>query len=160
MIPGAALMMLLASVYATFHQVPAIDAVFFGIKAAVLAIVVEAVVRIGRRALKTPTAVGIAALAFVALFVFAAPFPVVIAASALAGALGLPVRPSASSAAAAKPVEPSLIDRLFAVLQNCAPDSSLALTTKGAFYVNYAWDARGGDWAKNVTDKGWKLFNE
>ena len=56
-----------------------LDTLFFGLKAAVLAIVLEAVVRIGRRALKTNLAVVIAAVAFIAIFVFGVPFPVIVA---------------------------------------------------------------------------------
>ena len=69
-LPGAMLMLGLSATWATFHEVPVVDAVFFGIKAAVLAIVVEAVVRVGKRALKTRAAVGLATLAFLALFLF------------------------------------------------------------------------------------------
>ena len=139
-IPGALLMMALASVYATFHQVPAIDAVFFGIKAAVLAVVVEAVVRIGKRALKTPAAVAIAALAFVALFVFSAPFPLVIAVSALAGLLGLPVPGAGAAGKAAEQLEPSLIDRLFAQgkLAHARPNAARAVLTATVWLVLWA----------------------
>ncbi len=131
-LPGAALMVVLASVYATFHQVAAIDAVFFGIKAAVLAVVVEAVVRIGKRALKTPMAVAIAALAFVALAAFSAPFPLVIAAAALAGALGLPVRaPGGSDKKAEAEGREALVDRLFAAgkLEHTQPNLARAART-------------------------------
>ncbi|HEY3325023.1 MAG TPA: hypothetical protein VGP72_31505 [Planctomycetota bacterium] len=51
-------------------------------------------------------------------------------------------------------------DRLYAAIEKAAPGSSLALTVKGDFYITYAWDARGCDWARNVTDQGWKLFDE
>ena len=58
---------------------------FFGLKAAVLAVVIEAVLRVGRRALKSQLAVVIAAAAFVALFFFAVPFPLVVVAAAIIG---------------------------------------------------------------------------
>ena len=58
---------------------------FFGLKAAVLAVVIEAVLRVGRRALKSQLAVVIAAVAFVALFFFAVPFPLVVLAAAIIG---------------------------------------------------------------------------
>jgi hypothetical protein len=51
-------------------------------------------------------------------------------------------------------------DEYYTRLQRTAPDSSLALTAKGCFYVRYAWDARGSDWARNVTPNSRKLFHE
>ena len=71
--------------YAAFGKVTVIEAVFFGIKAAVLAIVLEALLRVARRALKTRGDWVIAALAFLALFCFGLPFPLVIFAAALYG---------------------------------------------------------------------------
>jgi chromate transporter len=84
-IPGAFVILALSILYAAFGQVPFVAALFFGVKAAVLAIVVEALLRIAKRALKGPVDWWIAALAFVALFVFDAPFPLVIAVAALVG---------------------------------------------------------------------------
>jgi chromate transporter len=52
-LPGAVVLLALSILYATLGQVPAVDGIFFGLKCAVLAIVAQAVVRIGRRALKT-----------------------------------------------------------------------------------------------------------
>ena len=151
-IPGAALMLVLSAVWATFHQVPAIDAIFFGIKAAVLAIVVEALVRIGKRALKTRAAVGLAAFAFVALFAFEVPFPVVIGLAALAGALGLPVRLAATAAQQAAEPE-SLIDRLYreGKLAHTTPNLPRATRTALAWLALWAapiaglWAWRGPD---------------
>jgi chromate transporter len=60
----------------------------FGLKAAVLAVVLEAVMRVGRRALKSQAMVGVAVLSFIAIFVFAIPFPFIIAAAALIGFIG------------------------------------------------------------------------
>jgi chromate transporter len=84
-LPGALVILALSILYAAFGQVPVIAALFFGVKAAVLAIVVEALLRVAKRALKGPADWGIAGLAFVALFIFDAPFPLVIAAAALFG---------------------------------------------------------------------------
>jgi chromate transporter len=86
-LPGAALMLGLALLYATFGSLPAVEALFFGVKAAVLAIVVEALVRVARRALKGPGDWLIAAAAFVALFAFHVPFPLVVAAALAVGYL-------------------------------------------------------------------------
>ena len=76
--------MALSWLYAGLGDVPVVEALFFGLKAAVLAIVLEAVVRIGRRALKR-VMVAIAAAAFVAIFFFDVPFPLIILAAGLVG---------------------------------------------------------------------------
>lgn len=88
-LPGLAVILALSVLYALYHQTGLLAAVFFGLKAAVLAIVVEALVRLGRRALKTWAARLIALAAFVALFLFAVPFPLVILAAGLLGLAGL-----------------------------------------------------------------------
>ncbi len=87
-LPGAIAIMILSWIYAVFGNVGAVQALFFGLKAAVLAIVLEAVARIGRRALKNNVMVGLAAAAFVALFFFRAPFPLVILAAGVIGYFG------------------------------------------------------------------------
>ena len=69
-LPGLVAIMALSWLYAGLGDVPVVEALFFGLKAAVLAIVLEAVVRIGRRALKSGVMVAIAAAAFVAIFFF------------------------------------------------------------------------------------------
>ncbi|MGE0659353.1 MAG: chromate efflux transporter [Reyranellaceae bacterium] len=87
-LPGALVMLALSAVYALYRQAPLVEAAFFGIKAAVLAIVVEALLRIARRALKGRIAIGFAVAAFIALYVFQVPFPVVVLG---AGALGMAI---------------------------------------------------------------------
>jgi chromate transporter len=87
-VPGIVAIMALSYVYAAFGNVPLVVALFFGLKAAVLAIVLEAVVRIGKRALKDGVMVAIAALAFVGIFFFAIPFPAIVFGAALVGFLG------------------------------------------------------------------------
>jgi chromate transporter len=87
-VPGIVAIMTLSIVYAAYGKVPLVVALFFGLKAAVLAIVLEAVVRIGRRALKNHVMVGIAATAFVAIFFFAVPFPLVVLCAATIGLVG------------------------------------------------------------------------
>jgi chromate transporter len=86
-LPGAAVMLGLSLLYALGRGIPAIDGALYGIKAAVLVIVVEALIRIGRRALKTGLLLWIAALAFVGIFLFALPFPLILLAAGLAGFL-------------------------------------------------------------------------
>ena len=87
-VPGLAVMLVISALYATVGDMPAMAALFFGLKAAVLAIVIEALVRVGRRALRSRMLVAFAAAAFVALALFRVPFPIVIAGAALAGILG------------------------------------------------------------------------
>jgi chromate transporter len=84
-LPGALVVLALAVIYGYFGKLPLIGAVFFGIKAAVLVIVVEALLRISKRALKRTFDWWIAGLAFAALFVFNAPFPLVIVLAGLTG---------------------------------------------------------------------------
>jgi chromate transporter len=94
-LPGVVSIMALSIVYALFGKVGIVSALFFGLKAAVLAIVVEAVIRVGKRVLKNGLMVAIAGAAFVSLFVFAVPFPLIIVAAALVGWIGHRVRPAA-----------------------------------------------------------------
>src|SRR5947207_3703322 len=84
-LPGALVMLALSLLYALGRGIPAVDGALFGIKAAVLVIVVEALIRIGRRALKTWLLITLSALTFVGIFFFALPFPLIIAAAALTG---------------------------------------------------------------------------
>ena len=87
-IPGMIVIGVLSWLYATYAQLPAVAAVFFGIKAAILAVVVEAVLRVGKRALKNRVMVAIAAAAFVAIYFFKVPFPLVVLGAALVGIVG------------------------------------------------------------------------
>src|SRR6266536_3601825 len=87
-IPGVIAIMALSYVYAAYGNVPVIVALFFGLKAAVLAIVLEAVFRIGKRSLKNNVMRLLAAAAFVGIFFFNIPFPIIIFGAALIGFLG------------------------------------------------------------------------
>ena len=84
-LPGAAIVLGLAMLYGAFGNLVWISALFYGVKAAVLAIVIEALLRVARRALKGTADWTIAALAFLALFAFDVPFPVIIIAAAVFG---------------------------------------------------------------------------
>jgi chromate transporter len=84
-LPGALVILILSMIYAAFGEVPLVTALFFGVKAAVLAIVIEALLRVARRALKHMSDWWIAGLAFLALYVFGVPFPLIILAAALFG---------------------------------------------------------------------------
>ena len=87
-LPGIIAIMALSYVYAAYGNVGFVEALFFGLKAAVLAIVVQAVVRVGKRALRNKIMISIAAVAFVAIFFFAVPFPVIIIAAGIIGFAG------------------------------------------------------------------------
>src|SRR5690349_22572682 len=84
-LPGALVMLGLSLLYALGRGISVVDGALFGIKAAVLVIVVEALIRIGKRALKTSLLLSLAAAAFVGIFFFALPFPLIIAGAAAIG---------------------------------------------------------------------------
>ena len=87
LIPGAFVMLGLSALYVMAMGVDWLQGLFFGIKAAVLAIVVQALIRIAGKALTTPAKRGLAVIAFVALFVLHIPFPLLIAGAAIVGAI-------------------------------------------------------------------------
>ena len=101
-LPGIICIMALSYVYALWGQVPVVTALLFGLKAAVLAIVIEAVIRIGKRALKSRALIALAAAAFIGIFFFAVPFPVIILAAGLLGLTGLVRASPPSHGASAK----------------------------------------------------------
>jgi chromate transporter len=87
-LPGVVSIMALSYIYAAYGSVGFVEALFYGLKAAVLAIVIQAVVRVGKRALRNNVMLGLAAGAFVAIFFFSVPFPVIILAAGVIGYLG------------------------------------------------------------------------
>src|SRR5712672_3266584 len=87
-LPGVIAIMGLSYIYAAYGNVGFVEAVFFGLKAAVLAIVVQAVVRVGKRALRNRLMIALAAIAFVAIFFFNVPFPIIIIAAGVIGYIG------------------------------------------------------------------------
>ena len=87
-LPSALILWLLSFIYVTWGTVPSIAAIFYGLKPAVLAIVAAAGIRIGSKALKTGTLWGIAGLAFVAIYFFKVPFPIIVFGAAIIGWLG------------------------------------------------------------------------
>jgi chromate transporter len=84
-VPGIIAIMALSYVYAAWGNVPIVVALFFGLKAAVLAIVIEALVRIGKRALKNNIMLGLAAIAFIGIFFFGVPFPIIVFGAGIIG---------------------------------------------------------------------------
>ena len=84
-LPGAFVILALASIYAYFGNVPLVSALFLGVKATVLIIVIEALLKVSKRALKQRVHWVIAALAFIGIFFLSLPFPLIIFAAALYG---------------------------------------------------------------------------
>lgn len=166
-LPGALVVLALSLVYAAFGEVPLVAALFTGVQAAVIAIVVEALIRVSRRALKSREAHAIATLAFLGLFALKLPFPVIILAAGLwgffrapAGAPDAPAPPAALSRslkAAALWLAVWLVP--LGVLILSAPArlaeiglffSKLAVLTFGGAYAVLAWMAQDV-----VQAKGW-----
>jgi chromate transporter len=86
-VPGVFVMLVLSWLYVRYASLGPVAALFFGLKAAVLAVVVEAVLRIGRRALRNRFMVAIAAAAFLAIYFFKVPFPWIVVGAALVGVI-------------------------------------------------------------------------
>ncbi len=84
-LPGAILILALAAIYAAYGQVPLVETLFLGVKAAVIVIVIEALLSVGKRALVGADRWIVAALSFAAIFFFAVPFPLIVLAAALYG---------------------------------------------------------------------------
>jgi chromate transporter len=112
-LPGAMVMLALSLLYATLGDVPLIAALFFGLKCAVLVIVVEALLRIGRRALKGQAAWALAVAAFIALFFLNLPFPLVVLTAGMIGYLA-PAAFTPGTHGAAKNDAPALLDAVLA----------------------------------------------
>src|SRR5260370_25399312 len=87
-LPSAIFLWSLSWVYAAYGKLPWVAAIFFGVKAAVMAIVAEAVIRIGSKALKNEVMWTLAALAFVAIFFLKVPFPLVVLTAGVVGLIG------------------------------------------------------------------------
>jgi chromate transporter len=173
-LPGAVVILALSIVYATLGDVPLVAALFTGVQAAVIAIVIEALIRVSRRALKTREAYLIALAAFLALFIFKLPFPLVILTAATWGFL----RTTAVARDPLAPAPPAALARSLkaaavwlavwllplAALIALAPGrlaeigvffSKLAILTFGGAYAVLAWMAQ-----EVVDDKGWLTITQ
>ncbi|TYL80119.1 chromate efflux transporter [Bradyrhizobium cytisi] len=136
-LPGIIAIMGLSYVYAAFGNVSFVEALFFGLKAAVLAIVVEAVVRVGKRALKNRIMIALAAIAFVAIFFFAVPFPIIIIAAGAIGYVGAKQgRPEFAPAGHGNGGNGALIDSMLgeAVPDHVRPDTGRTIRV-GALWL-------------------------
>lgn len=87
-LPGFIAILALSLLYAAFHHLTPVAGLLFGLKAAVLAVVVQAVVRIGKRVLKNGAMLAIAVAAFAAIFLLDVPFPAMVGGAAAVGLLG------------------------------------------------------------------------
>jgi chromate transporter len=175
-LPGAMVVLGLSLVYAAFGQVPLVAALFAGVQAAVIAIVIEALIRVSRRALTSREARVIAVAAFLGLFVLGLPFPVLILAAGLWGFLR--TRPSTRPAAAPTEAPPAALAQALragavwlavwlvplAVLLAAAPQrlaeiglffSKLAVLTFGGAYAVLAWMAQ-----EVVETRGWLTLRQ
>jgi chromate transporter len=124
-LPGFLAIWLLSLVYAAFGNLPLVEGLFFGVKPAVLALVLEALLRIGRRSLGHAAQVGIAALAFAAIFFFEVPFPWIVFAAGGIGLVGARLAPEAFRGS--RPPAPASGDSAVvdAVLDRQRPDHTL-----------------------------------
>jgi chromate transporter len=136
-LPGAFVVLALTLAYVWFGHVPLVEASFVGVKAAVLVIVVEALLKVSRRALRNPYDWAIAAAAFVGIFFVAAPFPLIITTAALLGFALAQYRPVAETSGPAEAASIPLSQTLRTTalwsssgpLRCCSPWSSSAVTT-------------------------------
>jgi chromate transporter len=115
-LPGFFVILSLSALYAGFREIPAVAAAFYGIKAAVLAVVIEALIRIGRRALTHRLAVVLAGGAFIAIFFLEIPFPVIILGAAVIGPILARLVPGAFAerkrASTAEDGPPAVVDAM------------------------------------------------
>ncbi|NJM83917.1 MAG: chromate efflux transporter [Tabrizicola sp.] len=166
-LPGALVVLILSMIYAAYGTQPLVAALFTGVQAAVVAVVVEALLRVSKRALTSPGALVIAALAFAGLFLFNLPFPLIIATAGLYGflttarAVDLPPAPAVSVTATLKTATLWMTIWLAPLGLLIAADAGL-LAELGLFFAKLAILTFGGAYAvlawmaQDVVEvKGW-----
>jgi chromate transporter len=162
-LPSLFILVALSWLYMRFGDVPVVNAVLQGIKPAVVAIVLAAAWRIGSRSLRHPLLWAVAAAAFVALFAFAVPFPVVILGAALVGVAGGRLIPrafaSAGHAASGAPHAPAVIDDDSPTPAHARFDRARLATTTASFLALWAI-ALGAlvaafGWSADFTQMAW-----
>jgi len=142
-LPGACVMLVLSVLYALYHDIPAMAALFLGVKAVVLAIVIQAILRIGARALKNRVAVALAVAAFIGLYVLHIPFPLIVLGAGAIGWIGHRVSPTLFAGGAGHgngkqaPDTHGVIDALIESggLQHTRPSTMRALRTLFAWLI-------------------------
>ena len=163
-LPSLFILILLSWIYIAFGNVPLVAGLFYGIKPAVTAIVVQAAHRIGSRALKNNVLWAIAAAAFVAIFALNLPFPAIVAAAALIGYVGGRIAPERFRAGgahgtASKSYGAALIDDDTPAPEHARFKASrlVALVVAGAVLwaapMALLWALQG--WAGTLTQMGW-----
>lgn len=151
-LPGALVIFALAFAYGAVIDAPLVQALFLGIKATVVAIVVEAILRVAKRALKERSHWVLAGLAFLALFLFAVPFPLVVLAAGLWGALATRATPEPVATAPIR-AKPLLVTVALGFLLWWTPVALAALagqaflTDLGLFFSTLAVVTFGGAYA-------------
>lgn len=143
-LPGIFVLTVLSLLYVEYGHVGVVQALFLGLKAAVLAVVVDAVIRIGRRALRQRWLVAVAATAFIAIFAFAVPFPLIVASAAMVGfaakRAGLPMPSAAHASVRTGPTENmAVVDAMFARQMPEHVRPSLVRFTKAALAGALVW---------------------
>jgi chromate transporter len=150
-IPSVFVLWLLSYLAAAHSDVPAITGLLYGIQPVVIAIVLEAVIRIGKRALNHRLLVAFAVLAFVALYFLSVPFPLVVLAAAVGGLLLSRVVPDAFRGGGHGPSEGEEASAVDRVAANGRPSLPRNLRLLGTFLVLWAvpvgalWLWRGGE---------------
>jgi chromate transporter len=134
-LPGAVVIAALALLYGAYGNLPVVQALFLGIKAAVIIIVIQALIKIAKRALTGRAQMAIAVLAFLALFIFSLPFPVVVLLAAVAGVAVLQTTVDSAPALPGGSLRASLRVLLIGLIIWGAPVLALALA--GATFL---WD--------------------
>ncbi len=163
-LPSLLILIALSWVYIAYGDVPVVAGLFYGIKPAVTAIVVQATHRIGSRALKNNWLWGIAAASFVAIFALNVPFPAIVAAAALIGYFGGRIAPDKFKAGGGHgktktSSDPALIDddtptplhakfRWSRLAQVVLAGALLWLIPMGLLTTSYGWD-------HTLTQMGW-----
>jgi chromate transporter len=132
-IPGFVAMLILSILYAGYHDLSIVQWLFFGLKPAVLAVVIEAVLRIGKRVLKNGLMIALACASFIAIFFFSVPFPLIVVSAAIIGYVGGRFRPDAFEAnrvkdANSNPCDAPVLDELLEgqALKHVRPSASRA----------------------------------
>lgn len=103
-LPGAFVILALAALYTAFGKVPFVESLFLGVKAAVVVIVIEALIKVSRKALSGRAHYAIAAAAFVGIFFLNIPYPLIVLGAALIGWFWLPKEASSAPSAALQPM--------------------------------------------------------
>ena len=139
-IPGFIAMLTLSILYAGYHNLSAVQWLFFGLKPAVLAVVIEALLRIGKKVLKNGFMVTLACLSFVGIFFFDVPFPLIVVSAAIIGYVGGRFRPeffevNQGNATNADPCDSPILD---AMLDTQTPEH-IRPSASRAFAVAISW---------------------